>query len=202
MKLNLLSFVVPVLMGKDCRCDVAASTCLSNSCSDVNESPPITSTLQGKPLFPELAFHLQHSSNLTIFAINAHVVSQLMYSFAELRSIVDDHEKTFNEGSDDTLVEFDSPDLIDTRNSAANPFPAAKMRNPVTAVAVLEFVNKNEKYIKDIGSDIDLVKMRTNLEELKGEFDAEIIEFDDEFADNEGLSKLKNTLVYSIVVNR
>ena len=77
-----------------------------------------------------------------------------MYCFGDLRAIVKKHEKTFNEGLSNRrkkkagLVEFDTPALIDTRNSAANPFPAAKMNNPVTAAAILEFLKLNQKHIR------------------------------------------------------
>ena len=69
-------------------------------------------------------------------------VSQLMYKFEELRIIVSKHEKTFNEELSDRkkkeigIVEFNTPALVDTHHLAVNKFPAAKLRNPVTAATI------------------------------------------------------------------
>ena len=139
-----------------------------------------------------------------------------MYTFADLRKMVDTHEEIFNQDisaselgkvdKEGGLFAFERPELIDTRNSAANPFPAAKMNNPVTAAAVLEFLKLNEENIgQDDKGNLKFVKnnsipnptldrMISSLSAVGGEFDADIVEFDDEFA--------SSTLVYSIVVNR
>lgn len=141
-------------------------------------------------------------------------ISQLMYNFGFLRSVVDTHEKTFNEHLSDRkkkevgTVEFDTPALVDTRNSAADPFPKAKLKNPITAAAILQFLRLNKKYIRQSegeylrfakdGDNTENIFLTKKLEELGGNFDADIVEFDDQFADE----KLFSTLVFSIVVNR
>ena len=137
-----------------------------------------------------------------------------MYGFGFLRSVVDTHEKTFNEHLSDQkkkevgIVEFDTPALVDTRNSAANPFPEAKLKNPITAAAILEFLRLNKKYIRQAefedlefakdGDNTENIFLTKKLEELGENFDADIVEFDDQFADE----RLFSTLVFSIVVNR
>jgi len=84
------------------------------------------------------------------------------------------------------------------------------MNNPVTAAAILEFLKLNQKHIRqEEYGDFEFVRsgevneehtpwMVKSLEELGSEFDADILEFDDEHTD----VGLRNTLVYSIVVNR
>lgn len=195
MKLNLLSFVVPALISKDGHVSLThsganvAQWALLPTDYGGEEPPPITSTLQ---------------------------ISNLMYCFGDLRAIVKKHEKTFNEDLSNRrkkqvgLVEFDTPALVDTRNAAANPFPAAKMKNPVTAAAILRFLKLNQKHIRqDEGEDPQFVRSGEDneghiphmigvLEALGSEFDADILEFDDEHTD----VGLRNTLVYSVVVNR
>ena len=154
------------------------------------------------------------------------IVSNLMYGFAEFRDIVRKYDKYFNEGRISKrqekklkkenggigLVPFREPELIDTRNSAANPFPAAKMKNPVTAAAVLRFLELNQEYVgqnengkptfANIETDVPLA--RQNLQELFAEFDADLLEYDDQFTSPDFWSShgFTDTLVYSIAVNR
>lgn len=141
-------------------------------------------------------------------------ISQLIYDLEFLRSVVDTHEKTFNEHLSDRkkkevgIVEFDTSALVDTRNSAADPFPKAKLKHPITAAAILQFLRLNKKYIRQSeGEDLEFAKDGDNtenifftkkLEDLGENFDADIVEFDDEFAEG----RLFSTLVFSIVVNR
>ena len=82
------------------------------------------------------------------------------------------------------------------------------MNNPVTAAAILEFLERNKKYFRhDEGEDIEFVAsgdseddlfVTEKLAVLQSTIDAEVLEFDDEFTD----VGLRNTLVYSVVVNR
>ena len=138
-----------------------------------------------------------------------------MYEFQDLRSIVSKHEKTFNEDLSDSdkeragIVAFDTPALVDTRNSVDKKFPSTRLNNPITAAAILEFLQRNKQYIRHRegernlkfakkGDNTEDICMAKKLEALQGRFDADIVEFDDEFAE----AGLKSTLVYSIVVNR
>lgn len=107
------------------------------------------------------------------------------------------------------IVAFDTPALVDTRFSADKQFPSTKMNNPVTAVAIKEFLDRNKKFFKQgrfedpefiqAGTNEDPIWMAEVVEDLGASFDADIVEFDDKFA-NEGLSK--TALVYSMIVNR
>lgn len=194
-----LAFVVPALFGTGkqishfgfggTRANVSPSALAGSRGSGGEfDAPPLTSTLQ---------------------------LSQLMYSFQNLRAIVKEHEKTFNEGlsaaeqAEVGIVEFDSPSLVDTRNSDYNPFPSAKMRNPVKSADILHFLEKNYKYLRQgEGEDMEfapegditeLPYMAKKLKELDS-VDGDIIEFDDQFSESEEMSE--TTLVYGIVVNR
>jgi len=149
---------------------------------------------------------------------SAVIVSRLVYYFAEIRDIVKKHEMHFNITPGMTeedkklkqLVAFDTPALVDTRESAYDPFPAAKLKNPVTFAAVKEFLIRNKGYFKqpDIttapefvyeGHNDDPIYMLECLEKMTATFDADIVEFDDKFA-QEGLKDTE--LVYAIIVNR
>lgn len=193
MKLDLVTFVLPAFASTGSRLSRGSSGVtpwalpMSAGGAGTESETPLTSTLQ---------------------------ISQLMYEFQDLRTIVSTHEKYFNmdltesEKEEVGIVEFNTPALVDTRNSAANPFPAAKLKNPVSAAAVLEFLKLNTNYIRhEEGSNMEFVPSGDNTElpftakkltALQEKFDADIAEFDDEFANN----GLKSTLVYSIVVNR
>ena len=112
--------------------------------------------------------------------------------------------KKFNEDLSESekniigIVEFDSPELIITTNSAANPFPLAKLRNPITTAAILWFLELNKQYLtqaegesisfdKD-GKNVENPFVMDKLEELDAQFEADIVEFDDKFSDK-GLCK-------------
>jgi len=141
-------------------------------------------------------------------------VSDIVYSFSALRDIVGDHEAKYNKDLSDKekkkaeLVSFDKPGLIDTRNFDENLFPAAKMRHPVTAANIKEFLDRNKGYIKhEFLTDPEFIYKNDNTEDnwlaqVMGDFgdnfDADIIEFDDKF-DCDGLD---TQLVYSVIVNR
>jgi hypothetical protein len=142
-------------------------------------------------------------------------LSRLVYMFGYLRKMVNKHEETFNLDLDEKqkkkkgIVAFDTPALIDTRNSNDKQFPSTKMNNPVTSAAIQEFMEKNKQYIKDTdwdsdpsfvkdGSSKDPCFLTEVFKEFAKKFDADIIEFDDEFAD----VKIGRTLVYSIIVSR
>jgi len=142
-------------------------------------------------------------------------VSDLIYDFSDIRDIVKNRETTFNldltekEKVRKEIVAFKSPELIDTRNSADKKFPSTKMKNPVTAAAIKDFLNFNKKFIRQEsmydklkfvydGSNTKTAYVAEDLADLRDSFDADIIEFDDKF----GSMGLKSTLVFSIIVNR
>lgn len=145
-------------------------------------------------------------------------VSKFVYTFSDVREIVRDHEETFNQGLSDRekkkkeIVAFDTPALVDTRNSASKPFLSTKMNNPVTAVAIKEFLDRNKKYFKQgftedpsfvPGTNKDPIWFVDELTKLGSAFDADIVEFDDEFSTKKFKMSFKNIqLVYSVVVNR
>jgi len=146
---------------------------------------------------------------------SAVLVSRLVYYFAAIRGVVRKHEKHYHTGlsaeeeTEMQLVAFDTPSLVDTRESAYNPFPTAKMHNPVTFAAVREFLNRNKKYFSqpDItaapefvpdGSNEGKIVMIDILTAHASTFDADIIEFDDKFSDK----GLDAELIYAVIVNR
>jgi len=143
-------------------------------------------------------------------------VSNLVYAFASLRRLVRDHEETFNPNLNDRqrkkkkIVAFDTPALVDTRFSADKKFPSTKLNNPVTAVAIKEFLDKNKKFFKlkrdnpnfkflQAGTNEDPLWLAESIENLGTSFDADIVEFDDKFAYTD---VLKTELVYAVIVNR
>ena len=108
------------------------------------------------------------------------------------------------------------PELIYTQHHEEEPIFDTYMKYPVTALGILRFIKLNRSYLKEVDGtltfhedgDAHLVKEGGQHEFLEiskrlvqvddDEFDADIIEFDDEF-EEEGL---KAELVYSIIVNR
>ena len=135
--------------------------------------------------------------------------SNLVYVFSNLRKIVTNHGKSFDD--DDTIsgkVAFVQPDLIITQKASERTFQTTHMKDIVTAADILKFVELNRQYLRMDEKSGSLVfdKTASNKEKFYFEkgidtlsrFDADIIEFDDRRA-NDGSS---SELVYSIVVNR
>ena len=138
-----------------------------------------------------------------------------MYSYQTLRDIIHDHEVSLpeNKGNEDAVA-FNQPELIYTQLVDMEPiFKDTYMKFPVTAENILKFIRLNRGYLKDVEGtltfdeegDADLEKggmqalgISTRLMQVDDEYDADIIEFDDEFVE-EGL---KSELVYSVLVNR
>lgn len=124
-----------------------------------------------------------------------------------------DHGANFNEDLTPRekkkrgIVEFDEPGLVITKKSAEKVFKTTLLKHEVTADCILEFIQKNRKYLKEVKGDLIFDKNGTNAEELevekalktlKSKFDADIIEFDDDRA-NKGT---RSELLYGIAVNR
>jgi len=141
--------------------------------------------------------------------------SALAYSYATLRDIVRDHEITIPENKDnEDAVAFTQPDLIYTQHHGEEPeFKDTHMKYPVTAVAILKFIKLNRRFLKDeegtltFDKDGDahleeggdkVLNISRRLMQVDDEFDADIVDFDDEFVE-EGM---KSELVYSIIANR
>lgn len=141
-------------------------------------------------------------------------VSNLVYSLGDLRQIVLDHGANFNEEmtekekKENNIVEFDTPALVITKKSTGRVFQSTLLKHEVTADNVLQFIKKNRRYLTNddsgkiifdtSGMNTEPLPIEKKLEALKGKFDADIIEFDDDEA-NKGL---KSQLLYGIVVNR
>jgi len=148
------------------------------------------------------------------------IVSKIIYDYGFLRSIIQKHEVTFNEELSEKekkkrpLVAFKNPSLIDTRMSETKLYPSAKMNKPVDAKDILQFLQENRNYLKqEEGEDIGFFEDGDNTEAVSLEklidqienFDADIVEFDDEFSGDKNFkdqSLRTQELVYSIVVNR
>jgi hypothetical protein len=135
--------------------------------------------------------------------------SSLSYRFTNLRSIVKDNEVTLNEGKEGTVA-FVKPELIVTQGATdvEPPFGPTHLQYPIPVKDVLEFIKLNRKY---------LVKGESGVEfspEGKGDaenelkitrffkqvalFDADIIEFDDEFKSE----SCESELVFALIANR
>lgn len=145
-------------------------------------------------------------------------MSQLMYSFTDLRKWVSLYELTFQEeGISESdierknIVEFVNPSLIDTRMSPTNEYKNTKLRAPVSCAGILRFLEENGKWFEQgDGEDIKFRKKGDNTEPIYMEeklknlatFDADIVEYDDEGNPNSKLKLSGTELVYAIIVNR
>lgn len=139
-----------------------------------------------------------------------------MYSLTTLREIVRDHEETFNPnpgGSDfrkGPLVKFSNPTLVYNQFEAEDTwFATTKLKSPISSQGMLQFLQENQKWIRQeeggnpefvaSGDNTDDIYMKLKLESLEGKFDADFVEFDDEFSRG---TLGKTQLVYSVSVNR
>ncbi len=132
--------------------------------------------------------------------------SSLVYSFAKLRKIVQTNDSTINE---EGTVAFEDTELIYTQDAEDEPaYQGTHLRYPMTASGISDFMKKNGKWLvgenDKLGfnpagdsKNMDIPTMR-HLTFVDDEFDAEIIEFDDEFLDN----GLATELVFAIIVNK
>ncbi len=124
-----------------------------------------------------------------------------------------DYEATYNDNKEGTVVAFKKPELIYTQNSTGTPpYQKTFLKFPITTKAVREFTELNKAYVVDeegqiafnpngvTSRDFASVTLR-DLSFVDDEFDADIVEFDDEFIGG-GLLGLSTELVYSIIVNR
>lgn len=165
-----------------------------------------------------------HNAFLSPHQNHIHEVSQLVYQYVELRKIVKEHEFTMSGNRERSekekekipIVNFTTPAWVVTENAdkKAQVFSKAKLRHVVTADAILQFITdkKNRGYLKvdkdgvgydgfdKSGENNDqtplMVKLLTG---LRGNFDADIIEYDDFKVDN---GFLKSELLYTVIVNR
>lgn len=137
------------------------------------------------------------------------LASGLIYRYAKLRKLVNQHDPGYMDGeSEERVVNFKQPEIIVTQKGVQSLSMDRYLRYPVTAAAVQQFVVLNRNYIEEKGGDIVLreffgdipssemapLTMEDDLKELQDRFDADIQEFDDEFSTEE--------LVYGITVNR
>lgn len=141
--------------------------------------------------------------------------SALLYSFTTLRDLVHDYDETVNQDSHDVTVPFVDPDLIYTQHvkGKKNPYnlTGQHLKYPVSAKQILEFIHKNRQFLTDVTGTIELANkdgspdegdkpllmIEKRLDDLD-EFDADIVEFDDEFME-EGFH---SELVFAVIVNR
>ena len=144
------------------------------------------------------------------------LANRLIYYFSKVRKIVRDHASNIDrnrnlsekELKNRKLVEFNRPELIWTQDSADKVFPSTYMNNPITFAGITEFLNENRRWIKQeklteypefdpTGTNDNPPAMVELIHEM-GHFDADIIDFDDQFSEE----SLNTELVFSIVVNR
>lgn len=145
--------------------------------------------------------------------------SQFVYKYGKIRRVVNNHDNLIRNGVPAKtgllglktlpLGDFYRPELIVTQRGGQDDDPNRYMNYAVTADAILEFLSNNRNLLKEdeeTGKEIefqqldtkseDLPKMYTesNIESLS-RFDGEIIDYDDEDTNADGL-------VYGITLNR
>jgi hypothetical protein len=146
------------------------------------------------------------------------IMSRMVYYFASVRDIVRDHAANIDDNKDLTeeeikerggLVKFDMPALVWTQDTDYKVFPSTYMHNPITFPAIIDFLERNRKYIKQDemtdyptfvpdGSNTTPQAMLQVLDDMAEQFDADIIDFDDQFSEN----ALETELIFSVIVNR
>lgn len=138
------------------------------------------------------------------------LASGLIYRYAKLRKLVNEHDPSYLEENLEqrVLVNFHNPENIVTQKGKQSLSMDRYLRYPVTAAAIQQFVELNRNYIEEKGgnivlresfdeitaSELEPLEMEGDLNELIDRFDADIQEFDDEFSSEE--------LVFGITVNR
>jgi hypothetical protein len=141
--------------------------------------------------------------------------SSLVYSYTALRDIINKNDVTLNPGKKGAVA-FQNPELIVTQQlEETNPFKGTHLRQTLTPTDILKFIKLNQKYLvgdkgalefnPDGDGDADYdgdgkadLPIMKRLAQLDDEFEAEIIEFDDEFK-SKGLG---SELVFSVIVNK
>jgi hypothetical protein len=141
--------------------------------------------------------------------------SALIYSYSALRDIINNNDVTLNPGKEGA-VGFKNPELIVTQQlEETNPFKGTNLKHTLAPTDILKFITLNQKYLvgeegalefnpdgngdadRDRDGKADLPIMK-RLAQLDDEFEAEIIEFDDEFKS----MGLGSELVFSIIINK
>ncbi len=124
-----------------------------------------------------------------------------MYRFTTLRALVRDNKDT---------IPFEKTELILTQDSEEeSPYKGTHLKYPVPVKDVIEFIKTNRKYLKkgdgglevdpEGGQDTDDGELNiTKFFKQVALFDADIVDFDDEFVSE----SCKSELVFSIIVNR
>jgi hypothetical protein len=141
--------------------------------------------------------------------------SALIYSYSALRDIINNNDVTLNPDKEGA-VGFKNPELIVTQQlEETNPFKGTNLKHTLAPTDILKFITLNQKYLvgeegalefnpdgngdadRDRDGKADLPIMK-RLAQLDDEFEAEIIEFDDEFKS----MGLGSELVFSIIINK
>jgi len=144
------------------------------------------------------------------------IMSRLIYYFADVRDIVRDHDinlaankaLTEEQKGDRKFVAFKDVELVWTQDVTDKVFPSTFMHKPISFKGIIEFLNKNRGYIKQDemtdypaftpdNSNTTPQAMLEILDDL-GEFDADIVDFDDQFSERGDSTEL----IFSIIVDR
>jgi hypothetical protein len=145
------------------------------------------------------------------------IMSRLIYYFADVRDIVRDHDANLEankalseeEKAERTFVEFQDVDLVWTQDVKGEKiFPSTFMHKPISFKGIIEFLTKNRGYIKQDGmtdyptfvpdGSNDKPQAMLSILDDMGDFDAEIVDFDDQFSEK-GMS---TELIFSVIVDR
>lgn len=137
-----------------------------------------------------------------------------------LRQVVFNHDVRYADvKSKKTKIELNKPELIVTtqaeKDSGTHGFKSTYVNHEITAAAVKQFIDENTDHLtmsssgyitfrepSDDERDAEALKKIEGIEEIIAElnsnFDADIVEFDDEYAHE----SLRSELVFSVIVNR
>mmetsp|Transcript_14078 Transcript_14078/g.19774 ORF Transcript_14078/g.19774 Transcript_14078/m.19774 type:complete len:465 (+) Transcript_14078:86-1480(+) len=157
---------------------------------------------------------LQFNDDIDFIVTSMLKNSQFVYNFANLRALVREHDRLIRDGEpakekvafffekEKPLVDFYRPELIVTQRGAQDDSMNRYFKYPITSASVLEFIQNNRKLLDDSEGDVKLgdnpnetpLKMEELLEQ-QARYDGEMIDYDDQFTDKEGL-------VYALTVNR
>ncbi len=128
---------------------------------------------------------------------------------------MNEYDSSLNPGKEGTVA-FKNPDLVVTQQlEETNPFKGTHLKQTITPTDILKFIEANQQYLVgdegalefnpdgDGNSDFDGdgkadLPIMKRLAQVDDEFDAEMIEFDDEFKD----VGLASELVFSTIINK
>jgi len=199
-------YTIPLLL--------AASASLSNAFSSTNFTPKSTIP---SALFMDMAPPIRDvKEEFKTSALNTMLQwSALTYSYTALRGIINKNDATLNPDKEGAVA-FKNPELVVTQHlEETNPFKGTHLKQTLTPTDILKFIELNQKYLvgdegalefnPDGDGDADYdgdgkadLPIMKRLAQLDDEFEAEMIEYDDEFKS----AGLGSELVFATIINK